>query len=641
MDIEYVNKLESSSRLANAIFGEVTMGANALLNQLAANEPGNPKIQELFVKIREDIDDAARRADSGTLRIGILGGRGSGKSTLANALVGTPILPDAALASCTSLPTTIRYNRGNYCIRITSESSENAFESHNVPLNELQQKVWQVCDESQNPGNRKKVTGLTVGIDSDILVGKEIVDVPGFTRGTPLHQAFAERYAKHLCDACLVLINNPEAVEFGGYQGIPALAKAFEDRLDTVVFIINKCDLAKPPLDSPNAEPMIFTRLTEELFNSLGSSSSRVRLRKISAANSLGREGKQYHWQDLTGDLNRMTVRRSLVITLGLMGRLISSFNQLAELCNLAGPELDELEKRIKTLRADAVPPVSAVKARLNELRERQTQATNALSVLQVIEVPPIIAENHPFVTKVQLIDAVQAQMDDVRRFVEKEQAKIFLEFASAFETEVEALSGALYNRLESIMKLFKLKAAIEIPKADIKIELKDFNSAAIERLRPSNFLLWQAHHLPDLLSQEVILVEVPMTLTIIPGVLSIPIRPPILPVLLTQEEMTKGFREKLAKTVQEEVEGYVRDSLKHVTLWAFNAYSKAVDEYAQRCLAFVDEYAKRVQTAKAIVSPDAIAQFTSFVEQLRKHQERVTTQINIEENALASPMRS
>jgi energy-coupling factor transporter ATP-binding protein EcfA2 len=190
------------------ILNNVYLQTTSLLNAFNASKAGgHAQLEELFEQIRDDLNDAKKRSETETIRLGILGGRGSGKSSLANALMGDSYLPESAIIFCTSLPTTIKYSGKNY-LRIESELQEYSYEGLDISNSDIKNHLRKICKESENPNNEKKISKIIIGLPQGILDGKEIVDLPGFTKGNPLHQAFAERYAKHYCDVCLVLLRN-------------------------------------------------------------------------------------------------------------------------------------------------------------------------------------------------------------------------------------------------------------------------------------------------------------------------------------------------------------------------------------------------------------------------------------------------
>lgn len=287
---------ENEAIRALRILESVREKVDSLLKSLNAEKTGHQELREHFEQIWKDIEDVEERAKLGTVRVGILGGRGSGKSTLANALIGEDILPEAAIIFCTNIPTTIKYRHSGYLLEIESGLEDHNYSDSNIVPSEAKRILNLVCNESENPDNIKKISRIMVGVPHQILDGKEIVDVPGFTRGNPLHQAFAERYAKHYCDICLVIISEPDTVQLGEYGGLEALARCFADRLNSTVFIINKCDrsnekeiefikkkfigyLHVATADSPQPfEPLIY---------------------EVSAKNSLNGEGYQYEFQPL------------------------------------------------------------------------------------------------------------------------------------------------------------------------------------------------------------------------------------------------------------------------------------------------------------------------------------------------------
>ena len=258
--------------------------------------------------------------------------------------MGEALLPDSAIIFCTSLPTKIRYSSQNY-LQIESDIDEYNYSERGISSEEIQDILESVCREPENPNNIKKISKIVIGLPQGILDGKEIVDVPGFTKGNPLHQAFAEQYAKHYCDVCLVLINNPESIEIGDKQGLEALAKCFRDRLDSTIFIVNKCD------DSSARDIKYIRHLLRSYFRDAEST-----VIEISARNSLCGNGNQFEFQKLLGDLTYLSTRRVLILVRALLSRLISNVSSLRELCQLTAGDLDTLHENIDTLLKSGVP---------------------------------------------------------------------------------------------------------------------------------------------------------------------------------------------------------------------------------------------------------------------------------------------
>lgn len=301
-----------------------------LLQSLNANNSGFKEIQELFEHIRNDEKDVNERVRAERIRIGILGGRGSGKSTLANALIGVPILPESAIIFCTSIPTSISYSE-NYQLNINSDFSEYKISKKNVTVDEMRETLLKICKESENPENTKRINEIRIGVPSKTLDSKEIVDVPGFTRGNPLHQKFAENYAKYYCDICFVIISNPDAIQIEKKEGLEALIHCFCNRLDSTVFIINRCDES-----SPTDIAYLRNKFLNMLRIKTQDSNVSPLIFELSAKNTIQCQGSEFEFRKLLDHLIFLSSRKSVVLAKAYLERLITNFSLLRELCNLS-----------------------------------------------------------------------------------------------------------------------------------------------------------------------------------------------------------------------------------------------------------------------------------------------------------------
>jgi GTP-binding protein EngB required for normal cell division len=141
------------------VSGENTL-ANAL-DELAVL--GTERDRELLAALRDRL--AAAR-----LRVLAVGEAKRGKSTLINALLGREVLP-SGVTPLTAVTTTVRYGDDR---RVEARFLDGHDEKY--PLTALSDLVT----ERGNPGNRRRIAGVTVYVAAPVLAGGvELVDTPG------------------------------------------------------------------------------------------------------------------------------------------------------------------------------------------------------------------------------------------------------------------------------------------------------------------------------------------------------------------------------------------------------------------------------------------------------------------------------
>jgi ribosome biogenesis GTPase A len=119
---------------------------------------------------REQLTALLDRLDAERLRVLVAGEAKRGKSTLVNALLGRDLLP-SGVTPLTAVTTTVRYG--------TDERADVRFldgHEEKYPLAALPDLVT----ERGNPGNRRRIAGVTAYVTAPVLEGGvELVDTPG------------------------------------------------------------------------------------------------------------------------------------------------------------------------------------------------------------------------------------------------------------------------------------------------------------------------------------------------------------------------------------------------------------------------------------------------------------------------------
>ncbi len=512
---ELVGGLPSVPRTVAALnaLRDAEVAATVLLSNISkANEAGHVEIGKLLSQIREDIDDAKKRSETETIRVGILGGRGSGKSTLANSLMGDDYLPESAIIFCTNLPTVIRYSTIHW-LDLKSDLAEYNYCEKNIPKDEMKKLLAEICKESANPDNVKKISSIMIGVPQMRLDGKEIVDVPGFTKGNPLHQAFAERYARHYCDVCLVMLNNPESIEIGPHQGLEALARLFAERLDSTLFIVNKRDECSE-IDIQYIKSLFHRQLDGRT----------PRIYEVSSKNSLRRNGPEYEFKELLDHLSYFSNRRALVLARALLERLISNFSSFNALCQLTAGDLSTLHRDISGLLEDFDHYRKNLETNL-----RQHLASGGVPQIDasLLELPQNPLGLSPLEYANELVAKVRGQAGKLDEFVQEHQALIYRSFNERFEEEIAVFNGKLEERVREFEAKFGITSYIQAPKVENGFTIPSFNPESIERLKPPPLRVWMERTLPKILVREIKFWTTPVSISL-GGFLSLKIGIPI-----------------------------------------------------------------------------------------------------------------
>ena len=119
---------------------------------------------------REQLAALLDRLDAARLRVLVVGEAKRGKSTLINALLGRAVLP-SGVTPLTAVTTTVRYGEDE---RAEVRFLDGHDEKHSLAA------LPDLVSERGNPGNRRRIAGVTVYLAAPVLEGGvELVDTPG------------------------------------------------------------------------------------------------------------------------------------------------------------------------------------------------------------------------------------------------------------------------------------------------------------------------------------------------------------------------------------------------------------------------------------------------------------------------------
>jgi GTP-binding protein EngB required for normal cell division len=192
---------------------------------------------------REQLAALLDRLDAARLRVLVAGEAKRGKSTLVNALLGRDVLP-SGVTPLTAVTTTVRYGDDE---RAEVRFLDGHDEKH--PLAVLPDLVT----ERGNPGNRRRIAGVTVHVSAPVLAGGvELVDTPG-TGSVFEWDTQAAREALRSMDAAVFVLTADPPVSASERDLLGQVAG-----LSVTTFVVlNKAD----HLDEPGlAEALEFTR---------------------------------------------------------------------------------------------------------------------------------------------------------------------------------------------------------------------------------------------------------------------------------------------------------------------------------------------------------------------------------------------
>jgi GTPase SAR1 family protein len=574
-------------------------------------------IREVYESLQSDLDDLEIRMDTGRIRVGILGGRGSGKSTLANAIIGEKILPDSALIFCTSIPTTVHKGK-NYAIEIISKQQEYCIKRNNINTDELRDILNSFSKESNNRNNHKEILKIDISVPQELLNSIEFVDVPGFTRGNKLHQAFAEKYATFFCDLCIVLINNPDSIQIGQSEGIEALAKCFSNRIDSTIFLVNRCD-------ESNVEDIkeIKKYFKEILKANNCKNLFKIKIHSISAKNTLNNSNDQFEFDNVLRDLVRISGQKYIFMVWAALDRLAANLDSLRELCQMATHDLVSLRENLIALME------TELNSHIKQLKEGHWQQLDNMQFLDYpslkidsLNIPQPIQGEPPIEYHYRLVDALINNETGINQIIEEYQVRLFEKYDELFRKQVENLDNLLRNRVKNAEDKFGIQASVHPPEFLYEVRFSTFNPEVIQNLKPNNIRRF-INNLPgqvEFLKWEVKMWEHQFSIGI--GPISIPLGLPIGFKKMAEQKI------EILKTVPEKaliiMNKFLLDTLEREGTHLKNAYMESLDKFAKDWLDCFQSYITRINIASNVTSSDVIDKMTKTVNHLRKLSSQV-----------------
>ena len=298
------------------------------LSELAAL--GTERDQERLAALRE-------RLGSARLRVLVAGEAKRGKSTLINALLGQDVLP-SGVTPLTAVTTTVRYGDDQHAEARFLDGHDEEY-----PLTALADLVT----ERGNPGNSRRIAGVTVYLAAPVLAGGvELVDTPGTGSVFEWDTRTAHEALESMDAAVFVLTADPpvSASERDLLRRVAGLSV-------TIFAVLNKAD----HLDEPGlAEAAEFTRRV------LGGAGHPVAVYPMSARAALA-----------GGDGGFAAFRDDFTAYLAARRQADLRASAIAQARRIAGSLLDEvrLTRRAAEMRAgDAADRVGQFGTRLSEV---------------------------------------------------------------------------------------------------------------------------------------------------------------------------------------------------------------------------------------------------------------------------------
>jgi GTP-binding protein EngB required for normal cell division len=286
---------------------------------------------------REQLAAVADRLDAARLRVLVVGEAKRGKSTLVNALLGRDVLP-SGVTPLTAVATTVRYGEDERAVVRYLDGHD---EKH--PLAALSDLVT----ERGNPGNHRRIAGVTVYVTAPLLAGGvELVDTPGTGSVFEWDTQAAHEALRSMDAAVFVLTADPpvSASERDLLEQVAQLSV-------TTFAVLNKADR----LDDPElAEALEFTR------GVLGDSGQGGPVYAVSARAALG-----------DGDAGFAAFEADFAAYLAARGAADLRASAVAQARRIAGSLLDEVAvtRRVAGMRAgDAADRVRRFGERLAEV---------------------------------------------------------------------------------------------------------------------------------------------------------------------------------------------------------------------------------------------------------------------------------
>jgi GTP-binding protein EngB required for normal cell division len=286
---------------------------------------------------REQLAAVADRLDAVRLRVLVAGEAKRGKSTLVNALLGREVLP-SGVTPLTAVATTVRYGEDE---RAEARFLDGHDEKHSLAL------LPDLVTERGNPGNRRRIAGVTVYVAAPVLAnGVELVDTPGtgsvFESGTQ-----AAHEALRSMDAAVFVLTADPPVSASERD----LLRRVADLSVATFTVLNKAD----HLDEPGlAEALEFTRRV------LGEAGHQGAVYPMSARGALG-----------GGDAGFAAFEADFAAYLSGRGASDLRVSAIAQARRIAGSLLDEVAvtRRAAGMRAgDAADRVRRFGERLAEV---------------------------------------------------------------------------------------------------------------------------------------------------------------------------------------------------------------------------------------------------------------------------------